>query len=72
MGQKSILVHENGFGFNPSDQRNFPYGVGICALRKKKKCYYLGRIHTKKDTVLDENNVNILRAALTTYICCDS
>lgn len=71
-GKKSILVHEKGFGFNPSDHRNFPYGIGICALRKNKFGYYLGRIHTKKDTVLDEINVNILRAAITTYICCDS
>lgn len=72
VGRKSILVHEKGFGFNPSDQKHFPYGVGICALRKNKLCYYLGRIHTKKDTVLDETNVNILRAALTSFICCDS
>ena len=70
-GKKTIAVHEKGFGIYPSDQRLFPYGVGICALRKNKFCYYLGRIHTKKDTVLDENNVNILRAALTSYICCD-
>ena len=72
LGKKSILVHEKGFGYNPSDHRNFPYGIGICALRKNKLCYYLGRIHTKKDTVLDVENINILRAALTTYICCDS
>lgn len=72
VGKKSILIHEKGFGFNPSDQKHFPYGVGICALRKNKLCYYLGRIHTKKDTVLDETNVNILRAALTSFICCDS
>lgn len=72
IGKKNILVHEKGFGFNPSDHRNFPYGIGICALRKNKLCYYLGRIHTKKDTILDEENVNILRAALTSFICCDS
>lgn len=72
IGRKTILVHEKGFGIYPSDQRHFPYGVGICALRKNKVCYYLGRIHTKKDTVLDEINVNILRAALTTFICCDA
>ena len=71
VGSKSILVHEKGFGFNPSDHRHFPYGVGICALRKNKLCYYLGRIHTKKDTILDETNINILRAALTTFICRD-
>lgn len=72
VGRKSILVHEKGFGIYPSDQRHFPYGVGICALRKNKLCYYLSRIHTKKDTILDEENVNILRAALTTFICCDA
>lgn len=71
VGGKSILVHEKGFGFNPSDHKHFPYGVGICALRKNKRCYYLSRIHTKRDTLLDETNVNILRAALTTLICCD-
>lgn len=72
VGKKSILVHEKGFGIYPSDQRHFPYGVGICALRKNKLCYYLSRIHTKKDTILDEENVNILRAALTTFLCCDA
>lgn len=47
-GKKSILVHEKGFAFYPSDQANFPCGVGICALRKGGKTLYLGRIHTKK------------------------
>lgn len=71
-GTKSILVREKGFSVYPSDQKNFPYGVGICALSKSKFGLYLGRIHTKKDTVLEETNVNILRAALTSYICCDA
>lgn len=71
-GKKEILVHEKGFSVYPSDQAKFPYGVGICALNKGKIGLYLGRIHTKKDTVLDETNVNILRAALTSFICCDS
>lgn len=71
-GKKSILVHEKGFAFYPSDQANFPYGVDICALRKGGKTLYLGRIHTKKDTILDRTNVNLLRAALITYICRDA
>lgn len=71
-GKKSLAVREKGFGIYPSDQMNFPYGVGICALRKSKFGLYVGRIHTVKDTVLDETNVNILRAALTSYICCDA
>ncbi len=67
-GKKEILVQEKGFAVYPSDQNNFPYGVGICALRPSKWGLYLGRIHTKKDTVLEVTNVNLLRAALITYI----
>ena len=71
-GKKNLLVQEKGWHIYPSDQMHFPYGVGICALRKWKKILYMSRIHTKKDTFLDETNVNILRAALTTFICRDA
>ena len=71
-GKKSLVVHEKGFAIYPSDQMVFPYGVGICALRKSKFGLYVGKIHTSKDTVLEETNVNILRAALTSFICCDA
>ncbi len=67
-GKKDILVRENGFAVYPSDQNNFPYGVGICALKPSKWGLYLGRIHTKKDTVLEVTNVNLLRAALISYM----
>ena len=70
-GKKNVLVHEKGFGIYPSDQMHFPYGVGICALKKSRFGLYVGKIHTPKDTVLDETNINILRAALTSFICCD-
>lgn len=72
LGTKDILVHEKGFSVYPSDQKNFPYGVGICALKKGKLGLSMGKIHTSRDTTLDETNVNILRAALTTYITCDA
>ena len=67
-GRKSIIVRTKGFSVYPSDQANFPYGVGICALKRGWAGLYLSRIHTPKDTVLDETNVNLLRAALTTFI----
>ena len=70
-GKKSLLVWEKGFSIYPSDQMQFPWGVGICALRKSRFGLYMGRIHTPRDTVLEPTNVNILRAALTTFICCD-
>lgn len=67
-GEKSISIRAKGFAVYPSDQVNFPYGVGICALNRGKTGLYLSRIHTPRDTILDETNVNILCAALTTFI----
>lgn len=72
-GKKSLLVCEAANAFYPSDQNSFPYGVGIVALNKHKRFgLYLDKIHTKKDTILEETNVNILRAALISFICCDA
>lgn len=68
-GQKHIQVKDKGFYTYPSDQKNFPVGFGIAAFKKRKGVgYYCDRIHTKWDTNLDETNVNILRAALSTII----
>lgn len=51
-----------GFGFYPSDNANFKRGAGVCALRRKKVIgYYMSRIHTRRDTVLDEKNIALLR-----------
>lgn len=67
-GKKKVTVRKQGFSIYPSDQAHFPYGVGICALNRGKLGLYLSKIHTPKDTVLDETNVNILRAAIITMI----
>ena len=67
-GKKTVTVRKQGFSIYPSDQAHFPYGVGICALNRGKLGLYLSKIHTPKDTVLDETNVNILRAAIITLI----
>ena len=50
------------FGFYPSDNGAFKRGVGVCALKHKKLIgWYMDRIHTSRDTVLEEENVEILR-----------
>ncbi len=68
-GDKHISVRDKGFYVYPSDQKNFPLGVGIAAFHTKKYVgLYCSRIHTPKDTILEETNVNLLRAALTTLI----
>lgn len=70
-GEKSIALREIGFAYYPSDQKHFPYGVGIAAFNRSNWAgLYCSRIHTKKDTVLEETNVNILRAAIISLITC--
>ena len=48
--------------FYPSDQANFPMGVGVAALKKNEKTgiLYMNRIHTAKDTVYKEKNISYL------------
>lgn len=48
--------------FYPSDQMNFPIGVGVAALKKNKLFgfLYMDRIHTKRDTVCREENIEFL------------
>ena len=51
-----------GFGFYPSDNASFKRGVGVCALKRRKLIgYYMDRIHTNKDTVFEEENIELLR-----------
>ena len=58
--EKTVEV-VRGFGFYPSDQAKFRRGVGVCALKKSPVCgYYMDKIHTRRDTVLDEENVALL------------
>lgn len=44
--------------FYPSDQVNFKLGVGVAALKKSKSgILYMDKIHTKKDTVFESENI---------------
>ena len=48
--------------FYPSDQANFKAGVGVAALKysKKLRALYMDKIHTDKDRVFDEENIEFL------------
>ena len=57
---KAVYVSSNAF--YPSDQIMFPVSIAVAALKIKKGIgLYLDRIHTKRDTVFDESNIE--------YIC---
>jgi len=58
-----------GYSCYPSDNVSFKRGAGVCALKRKKIIgYYLDRIHTNRDTVLDEANIALLREGALRYI----
>lgn len=58
-----------GFSLYPSDNANFKRGAGICALKHRPVVgYYMDRIHTNRDTVLDEANIILLRDGALRYI----
>lgn len=56
--------------FYPSDQANFPMGVGVAALKKSAKTgvLYMDRIHTAKDTAYDERNISYLASGAITLL----
>lgn len=56
-------------GIYPSDQKRFVRGIGICALKHHPFWgYYMDRIHTARDTVLDERNIALLRDGTVRFI----
>lgn len=61
-GNLTVEVATKGV-FYPSDQMNFPCGVGVAGLKKSKfsGTLYMNRIHTKKDTVYREENIEFLK-----------
>ena len=64
-GEKSITIRDHGLCFFPSDQANFPLGVGIAAFKHSKVFgLYCARIHTPKDTICEENNMILIRDIL--------
>lgn len=58
---KNIMVKKGEKVFYPSDQINYKYNIAVAALKHKKFIgYYMDRIHTTKDTVFDERNIELL------------
>ena len=56
-------------GFYPSDQAHFKHGVGIASLKKSKLLgLYMDRIHTSKDTVFEERNIECLTNAMIEFV----
>ncbi len=61
-GKFTVKVATKGV-FYPSDQAQFPRGVGVAALKRTRRgLLYMDRIHTARDTVFEEENIDFLVA----------
>ena len=59
---KTVTVEKPGRGMYPSDQVRFPQGAGVAAFRKARFWgLFISRIHTRRDTVWQEENLCLLR-----------
>lgn len=64
-GEVRCHVLDKGLVYYPSDHRKFKFHVAICACHRLAGVgYYIPRLRSKRDTVLDENNILLLRDAL--------
>lgn len=58
---KNVMVEKGEKVYYPSDQKHFKQHVAVAALKHKKIVgYYMDRIHTPKDIVFDERNIEML------------
>ena len=58
---KSILFTMSEKTYYPSDQLGFKKSVAVAALKHKRYLgYYMDRIHTPRDTVMDKENIKLL------------
>lgn len=59
--EKAVLLEGLHKVYYPSDQAGFPVAIAVAALKKSKVFgYYMDRIHTKRDTVFQEENIQYL------------
>jgi len=62
--EKQVRMEDAEKVYYPSDQAGFKQSVAIAALKHNRFLgYYMDRIHTNKDTVFDEYNINFLTRA---------
>ncbi len=63
------IIEDKGFCYFPSDQNLFKNSIAVAALKKHTKYgfYYLNKIHTNKDLILKEENVEYIVESIIKY-----
>lgn len=59
--EKHILFEKAATVYYPSDQVGFPNNIAVAALKRRRFIgYYMNRIHTSRDVIFDETNIDHL------------
>lgn len=66
--EKTVLIEKSKYVYYPSDQMNFKNNIGVASFKKSKLGLYMDRIHTPKDTVMDERNIAVLVSGFRRFI----
>ncbi len=67
---KQIFITKSESIIYPSDQSNFRCSVGVAAFKKNRFIgYYMDKIHTPKDVMFDERNIEFLVKGLKKLAC---
>lgn len=66
---RNLLMNKLEGCLYPSDQSQFKLGIAVCACKKAKIIgYYCNKIHTKKDTVCEQENLDFLANGLAQFV----
>ncbi len=65
---KTVLIRSTKGVYYPSDQANFKKSIAVAAFKKSKFGLYLNRIHTAKDTVMDERNISLIVSGIKNFL----
>lgn len=66
--EKTVLIEGEKGIYYPSDQKNFKKNIGVASFKKSKLGLYMDRIHTPRDTVMDEQNIAVLVSGIKNFI----
>lgn len=65
---KTVLIEKEKGTYYPSDQKNFKKNMAVAALKNGPFGLYMDRIHTPRDTVMDERNIEMLISGIQKFI----
>lgn len=66
---RNLLMNKLEGCLYPSDQSQFKLGIAVCACKKAKVIgYYCNKIHTRRDTVCEQENLDFIANGLSQFV----